>query len=133
MKAIQFKQPELYQTLLPKYKLIKNKKNSSNLTIGASLLVGGSILVYSYISDDNNYDPNMQAGRPNKNERVRPLGLGIMALGGILGLLMAPKDRDYIDFINLNNRNTTKDKMKIKVGYNYNMNRCLELSLKLNF
>lgn len=130
MNDIKSEDFDLYLKLKPEYDRINKKRIYSITTIGASSLVGTSLMYYGLVKtlDDAksiSLDEN-QTYYPTGTLIILSGGL-VMGIGSAIGLLMHPNQADIFNFINLHNRNSQK---KIDWGLGLHFDQYHDLGLK---
>jgi hypothetical protein len=127
--------PDLFEILKPSFSKLQKKRNTALATwissgvVGTTLVVGaftfGQVDKTIFKPGDPFYDPN--AKEPSLAYLTG--GFGVCLVGGLVGLLVYPRDSDIYNFINLHNRNNPQQKMEWEVGFHMHPN--LEPGLKL--
>jgi hypothetical protein len=60
-------------------------------------------------------------------------GTGALLLGGIIGLIIQPREEDIYNFVNLHNRNNPNQKMDWEIGLDMFQGNIPGMKLTLNF
>jgi hypothetical protein len=127
--------PDLHEIMNPEFQRIRRKRNTSLAAWITSGAIGTALVVSSftiYGEHDGIFkpgDPYYDRNHKKPNFPVLLSGIGVYAIGGLIGILTMPDENDIYRFVNSFNRNSPNDRMDWEIGIK--MSPCNTLGLKL--
>jgi len=128
MKSLETDDNDLYKVLEPEFLKIKQKRN---------IALGVGITAYSIGLGLGAYGLNKNINSPNFDEGIGAMVASpIFILGGLLAsFIITPNKQDYLNFINIHNKNSLNRKLQFNIGYiptdiNNNNNYCFNFTYK---
>ncbi len=112
---------EVYKQLLPKFKLLEQKRKQALIVWASGSIVGSSLIIYGF-----NKELKQMNSTHIENEDIVSTdegGVGFIAAGGIvvlseviIGAILYPGENDIYEFINNHNRINKDKKLDWKIG-----------------
>ncbi|MFA6400964.1 MAG: hypothetical protein WCX31_04965 [Salinivirgaceae bacterium] len=126
-------QPELHRELVSEFDQLTLKRNIGLGSSIGGIVVGSIVIISTFPSFTNDItDPSADHDIFDESKGIFA-GIGIMAAGSLLALIIMPKEDDYLSWVNRHNRINSKNPIEWRIGLNYIPTQQIGGTLTLRF